>query len=91
MALADTDVIAFVSWESAALSAVIKDLGFPWQGWRWAGGGGGRDGGLIWFRSDLVPSAALQGSHHRQSQANRLVSSQSVGGRGRVTGLFLSG
>lgn len=31
-ALTDTDVIAFVSWERAELSIVIKDLGFPWQG-----------------------------------------------------------
>lgn len=31
-ALTETDVIAFVSWERAKLSIVIKDLGFPWQG-----------------------------------------------------------
>lgn len=32
-ALAHTDVTAFVPWEYAELSTVIKDLGFPWQGW----------------------------------------------------------
>lgn len=31
-ALTETDVIAFVLWEHAELSIVIKDLGFPWQG-----------------------------------------------------------
>lgn len=31
-ALSDTDVAAFVSWERAELSTVIKDLRFPWQG-----------------------------------------------------------
>lgn len=30
--LADTDVAAFVPWERAEPSIIIKDLGFPWQG-----------------------------------------------------------